>query len=33
MWVFIIFNIFAALGVYWLVRVPKKKLGGKKKKE
>jgi ABC-type multidrug transport system permease subunit/ABC-type multidrug transport system ATPase subunit len=32
MWAFIIFNIFAALGLYWLVRVPKKKLGGKKKK-
>ncbi|KAK3682089.1 ABC-2 type transporter-domain-containing protein [Podospora appendiculata] len=33
MWAFIIFNIVAALGVYWLVRVPKKKLGGKKKAE
>jgi ABC-type multidrug transport system permease subunit/ABC-type multidrug transport system ATPase subunit len=33
MWAFIVFNIFAALGLYWLVRVPKKKLGGKKKKE
>ncbi|KAK0644573.1 ABC-2 type transporter-domain-containing protein [Cercophora newfieldiana] len=31
LWVFVIFNIFAALFVYWLVRVPKKKLGGKKK--
>jgi ABC-type multidrug transport system permease subunit/energy-coupling factor transporter ATP-binding protein EcfA2 len=30
---FIIFNVVAALGVYWLVRVPKQKLGGKKKKE
>jgi ATP-binding cassette subfamily G (WHITE) protein 2 (PDR) len=33
LWAFIFFNIFAALGLYWLVRVPKKKLGGKKKKE
>ncbi|KAK4654368.1 Multidrug resistance protein [Podospora pseudocomata] len=33
LWAFIIFNIFAALGVYWLVRVPKKKLGAKAKKE
>ncbi|KAK4158843.1 ABC-2 type transporter-domain-containing protein [Cladorrhinum sp. PSN259] len=33
LWAFIIFNIFAALGLYWLVRVPKKKLGGKQKKE
>ncbi|KAK0616818.1 ABC-2 type transporter-domain-containing protein [Immersiella caudata] len=33
LWVYIIFNIFAALFVYWLVRVPKNKLGGKKKKE
>jgi ABC-type multidrug transport system permease subunit len=33
LWAFIIFNIFAALGLYWLVRVPKKKLGDKKKKE
>jgi ABC-type multidrug transport system permease subunit/ABC-type multidrug transport system ATPase subunit len=30
LWVYIIFNIFAALGLYWLVRVPKKKLGKKK---
>ncbi|KAK4187057.1 ABC-2 type transporter-domain-containing protein [Podospora australis] len=30
---FIIFNIIGALFVYWLVRVPKNKLGGKKKKE
>jgi ABC-type multidrug transport system permease subunit len=30
---FIIFNVVAALGVYWVVRVPKQKLGGKKKKE
>lgn len=33
LWAFIIFNIAAALGVYWLVRVPKKKLGGKKAKK
>ncbi|KAK3316648.1 ABC-2 type transporter-domain-containing protein [Apodospora peruviana] len=33
MFAFIIFNIFAALAVYWIVRMPKKKLGGKKKKE
>lgn len=25
LWAYIIFNMFAALGVYWLVRVPKKK--------
>ncbi|CAM1501312.1 Fc.00g104740.m01.CDS01 [Cosmosporella sp. VM-42] len=31
MWVYIGFNIFAALGLYWLVRVPKKK--GKKSKK
>ncbi|KAK3381978.1 ABC-2 type transporter-domain-containing protein [Podospora didyma] len=31
MFAFIIFNIFAALAVYWIVRVPKNKLGGKKK--
>ncbi|KAG7286404.1 ZEB2-regulated ABC transporter 1 [Staphylotrichum longicolle] len=30
LWAFIVFNIFAALGLYWLVRVPKKKLGKKK---
>ncbi|KAL2015963.1 hypothetical protein VTK56DRAFT_4498 [Thermocarpiscus australiensis] len=30
LWAFIIFNIFAALFVYWLVRVPKNKLGKKK---
>lgn len=24
MWVFIIFNVFAAIGIYWLARVPKK---------
>ncbi|KJZ75242.1 hypothetical protein HIM_05436 [Hirsutella minnesotensis 3608] len=34
LWVYVIFNIFAALFVYWLARVPKKSLGkGKKKKE
>ncbi|KAK1754275.1 ABC-2 type transporter-domain-containing protein [Echria macrotheca] len=32
LWIYIVFNVFAALFVYWLVRVPKKKLGGKKKK-
>ncbi|EEY23503.1 ABC transporter [Verticillium alfalfae VaMs.102] len=33
-WAFIIFNIFAALGLYWLARVPKKGgLFGKKKQE
>ncbi|GKT93710.1 ABC-2 type transporter [Colletotrichum tofieldiae] len=33
-WVYIIFNIFAALGLYWLARVPKKGgLFGKKKTE
>ncbi|KAK3906089.1 ABC-2 type transporter-domain-containing protein [Staphylotrichum tortipilum] len=30
LWAFIIFNVFGALAVYWLVRVPKKKLGKKK---
>jgi ABC-type multidrug transport system permease subunit len=30
LWAYIIFNIGAALFVYWLVRVPKKKLGKKK---
>ncbi|KAB5566147.1 ABC-2 type transporter-domain-containing protein [Coniochaeta sp. 2T2.1] len=33
LWAFIIFNVFAALGLYWLARVPKKKLGGKKAKK
>ncbi|KAL1881468.1 hypothetical protein VTK73DRAFT_3530 [Phialemonium thermophilum] len=33
MWAYIFFNIGAALFIYWLVRMPKKKLGGKKKKE
>ncbi|KAJ0307976.1 hypothetical protein Brms1b_009801 [Colletotrichum noveboracense] len=33
-WVYIIFNVFAALGLYWLARVPKKGgLFGKKKTE
>ncbi|KAL2128209.1 hypothetical protein VTI74DRAFT_9521 [Chaetomium olivicolor] len=30
LWVYIIFNVGAALFLYWLVRVPKKKLGKKK---
>jgi hypothetical protein len=29
-WVYIVFNVLAAVGLYWLVRVPK---GGKKKDE
>ncbi|KAF4498000.1 ATPase, partial [Fusarium agapanthi] len=33
MWVYIIFNVFAALALYWLVRVPKNKKGEKEKKE
>ncbi|KAF2434531.1 hypothetical protein EJ08DRAFT_646484 [Tothia fuscella] len=33
MWVFIIFNVFAALFLYWLARVPKKARKGKKKTE
>lgn len=34
LWAFVIFNMAASLFVYWLVRVPKTKLGaGKKKKE
>lgn len=32
LWVFVFFNIAAALFVYWLARMPKNKLGGKKKK-
>jgi ATP-binding cassette subfamily G (WHITE) protein 2 (PDR) len=32
LWVYIIFNIFAALALYWLIRVPKNK-GKKEKKE
>ena len=31
LWVYIIFNIFAAVGIYWLARVPKN--AGKKKQE
>jgi ABC-type multidrug transport system permease subunit len=30
-WVYIVFNIFAALGVYWLTRMPKKSLKKTKK--
>lgn len=33
LWVYIIFNISAALFVYWLARVPKKRLGKDKKKK
>ena len=33
LWAYIIFNIFAALGVYWLARMPKKGLFKKKEKE
>ena len=33
LWAYIIFNIFAALGVYWLARVPKGKKVEKTKKE
>ncbi|KAK2591158.1 Multidrug resistance protein [Conoideocrella luteorostrata] len=33
LWVFVLFNISAALLVYWLARVPKNKLGGKKEKK
>ncbi|KND90614.1 ABC transporter CDR4 [Tolypocladium ophioglossoides CBS 100239] len=33
MWAFVIFNICAALFVYWLARVPKKNLGKEKKKK
>jgi ATP-binding cassette subfamily G (WHITE) protein 2 (PDR) len=32
LWAFIIFNMFAAVGLYWLARVPKKQ-GKKKEKE
>ncbi|KAF4467163.1 ATPase [Fusarium albosuccineum] len=32
MWVYIIFNVCGALGLYWLVRVPKNKKGKKEKK-
>jgi ABC-type multidrug transport system permease subunit len=31
MWAFIVFNVFAAIFFYWLVRVPKNK--GKKKEK
>ena len=33
MWVYIVFNIFAAIGMYWLVRVPRKTKEDKEKKE
>lgn len=33
LWAFVLFNIAAALLVYWLVRMPKKSLGKKKKKQ
>ncbi|OAA40910.1 ABC transporter ABCl1 [Metarhizium rileyi] len=33
LWVFVMFNIAAALFVYWLARVPKNKLGSKKVKK
>ena len=33
MWVFIVFNIFAAVGMYWLARVPKVKKAKKEKAE
>jgi ABC-type multidrug transport system permease subunit len=33
MWVFIVFNIFAAVGMYWLARVPKVKKAKKEKSE
>lgn len=26
-WVYVVFNVFAALAAYWLMRVPKKRLG------
>ena len=32
-WGYCVFNVFAALFVYWAVRMPKKKLNGKEKKE
>jgi ATP-binding cassette, subfamily G (WHITE), member 2, PDR len=33
-WIYVVFNVFGALGLYWLVRVPKKKgIFGKKKQE
>ena len=33
MWIYIVFNAFAAVGLYWLVRVPKKSKSKKAKKE
>jgi ATP-binding cassette, subfamily G (WHITE), member 2, PDR len=33
LWAFVVFNVFAALGLYWLARVPKKKSLEKEKKE
>ena len=32
LWAFIIFNMFAAIGLYWLARVPKKQKKDKKEK-
>ncbi|GAB0134009.1 ZEB2-regulated ABC transporter 1 [Epichloe bromicola] len=33
LWLYVIFNIVAAMFVYWLARMPKNKLGGKKEKK
>ncbi|KAK3349493.1 ABC-2 type transporter-domain-containing protein [Lasiosphaeria hispida] len=33
LWIFIVFNVFGALAIYWIVRVPKNKLGSKQKKQ
>lgn len=33
LWVYIIFNIVAAIAIYWLARVPKKKKEGKNKRQ
>ncbi|KIW10651.1 hypothetical protein PV08_11615 [Exophiala spinifera] len=33
MWAYIVFNIFGAVALYWLVRVPKKKKNGRKGEE
>lgn len=33
LWAFIIFNVFAAIGLYWLARVPKKQKKEKKEKK
>ncbi|KAG5982033.1 ZEB2-regulated ABC transporter 1 [Claviceps digitariae] len=33
LWVYVLFNIFGAMFVYWLARMPKNKLGGKKTKK